>query len=243
MNEKSVPSSHWAWHLLGFALVVGGAVWAAALAVFATTFPAAVVSAIFALIAVFVLSGFARQYQGLPFGAANSITFFRASLIAFVGGFAAEPPMAGAPVWWIAAATAGIALLLDGVDGWVARRTERTTAFGARFDMEIDALAALILCVVLWRADLSGVWVILIGGMRYAFIAAGWLLPWMRRPLPPRQRRRVVCAIQGFLLVSCLVPILPTTVPSLLAGGALAATGASFLADTVWLIRRRREPV
>lgn len=228
---------------MGFTLVSGGVVWAAALAMFDTTFPAAVAVSIFSLIAVFVLSRFARQYQGLSFGAANSITFLRASLIAVVSAFAAEPPMAGTPIWWVAAATAGIALLLDGVDGWVARRTDRTTAFGARFDMEIDALAALVLCIVLWRAGLTSAWVIAIGGMRYAFMAGGWLLPWMRRPLPPRQRRRAICAVQGFLLVCCLMPILPPFMPPLLAGCALATTGGSFLADTVWLFSRRRDAV
>lgn len=243
MRQQDVPGIPIAAPLAALTLAAGASVWAAASTLFTTGLPVVVACAIFALVALFVLPGFARQRRGIAFGAANSITFFRASLIAFVGAFAAEPPMAGAPVWWIAAATAGIALLLDGVDGWVARRTDRTTAFGARFDMEIDALAALVLCVVLWRADLSGAWVILIGGMRYGFIAAGWLLPWMRRPLPPRQRRRAVCAIQGSLLVSCLMPILSPAVPPLLAGCALAATGASFLADTVWLFRHRREPV
>ena len=31
-----------------------------------------------------------------------------------------------------------------------------------------------------------------IGAARYAFLAAGWSLPWMREPLPPRYWRKVV---------------------------------------------------
>ena len=30
----------------------------------------------------------------------------------------------------------------------------------------------------------AGGWVLLIGAARYAFLVAGWALPWMREPLP-----------------------------------------------------------
>ena len=38
-----------------------------------------------------------------------------------------------------------LALVLDVVDGWVARRTRTSTAFGARFDGEVDAFLILVL--------------------------------------------------------------------------------------------------
>ena len=41
---------------------------------------------------------------------------------------------------------------LDGVDGWLARRSGIASAFGARFDMEIDALLILVLAVLAWRS-------------------------------------------------------------------------------------------
>lgn len=239
MHGQDLSRHHSRGPVIALALIAGLSVWTCAATLFQSAFAVTVACALFALVTVFALSEFARRHRDGPFGAANGITFFRASLIAFVAAFAAEPPAAGATAWWIAAGIAGIALLLDGVDGWVARRTDRATAFGARFDMEIDALAALVLCVVLWRAGFAGGWVLLIGGMRYIFVAAGWLLPWMRRPLPPRQRRRTVCAAQGFLLVASLVPALPTTAPAVLAAAALAATAASFLIDTAWLFRHR----
>ena len=40
-----------------------------------------------------------------------------------------------------------VALALDGVDGWVARRTRTVSALGARFDMEVDAFLVLMLSV------------------------------------------------------------------------------------------------
>ena len=45
-----------------------------------------------------------------------------------------------------------------------------------------------------------GWWVLAIGAMRYAYVAAGWVLPWLRRPAPPRYWCKVVAAIQGIVL-------------------------------------------
>ena len=33
--------------------------------------------------------------------------------------------------------------------------------------------------------------------LRYAFVAAGWVLPWMAATLPPRYWRKVVTAVAG----------------------------------------------
>ena len=41
-------------------------------------------------------------------------------------------------------AGAAAVVALDGVDGWIARRIGRTTVFGARFDMEVDAALMLV---------------------------------------------------------------------------------------------------
>ena len=47
-----------------------------------------------------------------------------------------------------------MALILDGVDGKVARRTGTSTALGARFDMEVDAFLILVLSV--YVLDVAG---------------------------------------------------------------------------------------
>lgn len=218
----------------------GLSVTTAAATLFASPGPALAAAALFALVAAIALPRHARRRPRPGFGVANGITLARAGLIAVVAAFAVEPPYPGDAAWWIAAAVAGVALLLDGVDGWIARRSARSSAFGARFDMETDALAALVLCVVLWRADRTGAWVLLIGALRYLFLLAGWLFAWMRRPLPPRERRRAVCAVQSLLLVLCLVPAWPAILPPIMGLAALTATVASFLIDTVWLWRHRR---
>jgi phosphatidylglycerophosphate synthase len=218
----------------------GLSVTTAAVALFASPGPTLAAAALFALVAAIALPRHARRRPRPGFGVANGITLARAGLIAVVAAFAVEPPPSEDFDWWIAAAVAGVALLLDGVDGWIARRTARSSAFGARFDMETDALAAFVLCLVLWRADRTGAWILLTGALRYLFLLAGWVFAWMRRPLPPHERRRAVCAVQGALLVLCLVPALPAIFPPILGLAALTATAASFLIDTVWLWRHRR---
>jgi phosphatidylglycerophosphate synthase len=218
------------------------ALWAAAMTLFSSAMPVLAAELIFACTAFLTLAGFARLRPRPAFGTANGITLFRSALIAVLAGHAIEAPDSDDAAWWVAVALAGTALLLDGADGWMARRSRTASAFGARFDMEVDALAALVLSIVLWQSGRMGAWILLIGLLRYLFVLAGWMFAAMRRPLPPSQRRRVVCALQGALLAACLVPDWPAEVAPVLGAFALAMTSASFLIDTAWLIRRRRDP-
>ena len=48
-------------------------------------------------------------------------------------------------------------------DGPAARRSGIASRFGARFDMETDALMILVLAVLAWRWDRAGAWVLLPG--------------------------------------------------------------------------------
>ena len=77
------------------------------------------------------------------------------------------------------------AVALDGVDGWLARRSGLSSDFGARYDMETDALLILVLAVLAWRQEKAGAWIVLAGAMRYLFVAAGYIWTWMTAPLPP----------------------------------------------------------
>ena len=93
---------------------------------------------------------------------------------------------------------AAAALMLDGADGWAARRQGLASAFGARFDMEVDAFAILVLTITAIRAHAVPGWVFAIGAMRYLYLAAALVLPLLRRPLPPRSiadRRRKTAEI------------------------------------------------
>src|ERR687897_859365 len=132
-------------------------------------------------------------------GPANLVTLTRAVLVGGVTALVVDRFAAGSSDVVVLVVVATAALLLDAVDGRVARRTNTVTALGARFDMETDAFLILVLSV--YVAPIVGPAVLAIGGMRYAYAAAGGVLPWLRAPLPTRYSAKVVAATQGVVLV------------------------------------------
>jgi phosphatidylglycerophosphate synthase len=196
-----------------------------------------IVKASVVLAAIVLLAHRARAHHPFPrFGPANQVTMVRAFLAAIVAGFIGEPSLPSAV--WIVAGAAAVATVLDGVDGWVARRTGMASAFGARFDMETDALLIQVLAILAWQYGKAGPWVLISGLLRYLFVAAGWVLPWMREPLFPSVRRKGICVVQtAGLILTILPPIVPPA-SEWLAAVSLAALVYSFLVDTLWLWRR-----
>jgi phosphatidylglycerophosphate synthase len=132
---------------------------------------------------------------------------------------------------------ASVALVLDAVDGQVARRTGTESGLGARFDMEVDAF--LILVLSLYVARSMGGWVVAIGAMRYLYVAASWALPWLRRRLPARYWRKVVAAIQGVVLVVAMAAVVPAAAAMAGVAVSLALLVESFGRDIAWQWRHR----
>jgi phosphatidylglycerophosphate synthase len=194
---------------------------------------------VFAVVAGFVLANVGAHHPFAHFGPANQITLARAALMAILAGLIGEQGEAafGAFAFALAVVTAS----LDAVDGRVARATGMASAFGARFDMETDAALLLVLAALAWQLDKAGAWVLASGLMRYAFVAAGAGVAWLRQPLPPSFRRKLVCAVQIAALVAVLAPVLAPPVTGVLAALALAALCHSFAADVIWLRRHSRE--
>lgn len=125
------------------------------------------------------------------------------------------------------------AVLLDAVDGRVARRSSSATPEGARLDMETDAAVLLILSIPLSLG--LGPWVLAIGAMRYVFLAASWWRAALRHPLKFSQFRRVVAGIQGVVLVACVIPVLPRPIALVATSAALVLLVLSFAKDVVTL--------
>ena len=171
-------------------------------------------------------------------GPAGWVTLTRGTLVVGVAALAAasfERPEAVATLVTLAL----VALALDFVDGWIARRTATESALGARLDGEVDAFLLLVLSVEV--APSAGAWVLAIGLARYAFLAAGWAVPWLRAPLPRRDWRKTVTAVQGVALVIAAAGIVPTTVSRILLAVALALLAESFGRDIWWLWRHRHD--
>jgi phosphatidylglycerophosphate synthase len=129
------------------------------------------------------------------------------------------------------------ALVLDGVDGRVARRTGTASALGARFDMEVDSMLILILSVHAVRS--VGWWVVIIGAARFLFLAAGLILPWMRKDLPFRYWAKVVAVIQAVVLIVVAAGVLPPMADKLLCLAAFALLVESFGRSVWWLATHR----
>ena len=177
-----------------------------------------------------------RNHAGPGIGAANRVTLARATLVLPVAALTLQPGMLvlEGVYWWVIALSTG-AMALDFVDGRVARSTGTSSAFGARFDMETDAFLLLALSVLAWQSGKVGLWVILIGGLRYLFVGTAYLWPALDGALPESFRRKAVCVAQGITLIACMVPFIGPTVSSGLTAMALAALVYSFAVDVRWL--------
>jgi phosphatidylglycerophosphate synthase len=188
-------------------------------------------------VALWAILGAAMRRTGIrTLGPADRVTLARAVLTGAVTALLVDGSSGAALT-----AVASGALVLDAMDGQVARRTGTVSRFGARFDMESDAFLILVLSV--HAAWIFGPWTLAIGAMRYVFVAVSWVLPWLRRELPPSRARKAVAASQGIVLVVAGSGVLP---PSVAFAGVAAALGVlawSFGRDVAWLWRHAARPV
>jgi phosphatidylglycerophosphate synthase len=170
---------------------------------------------------------------------ADWVTLTRAVLCAGVAGLVAASfvrPVSSTAVVTLSA----VALALDAVDGQVARRTGTATSLGGRFDGAVDAFLILLLSIVV--SQTYGSWVLIIGAAHYALLLAGWLIPWLAAPLPPRYWRKVVAAVQGIVL-TIAASGLPDRLTGMIAvAAALLLLAESFGHDVIWLYRTGAGP-
>jgi phosphatidylglycerophosphate synthase len=190
----------------------------------------------FGAAALLVLGRVGVHHPFPRFGAANFVTMLRVSLVAGVAGLIGEPP--SPRIAWLAIGGVVVVAVLDGVDGWLARRNGGTSSFGARFDMETDAALILILALLVWLHGKAGAWVIVCGLMRYGFVATGFVLPWMAGPLRSTMRGKSVAVGQLIGLGAALLPVVTVPISTTIAAVTLATLAWSFAVDIAWLKRQ-----
>jgi phosphatidylglycerophosphate synthase len=191
----------------------------------------------FAAAAILIVGRVGAHHPFPRFGAANVVTLLRVALVSAMAGLLGETPdrrMAS-----LAVAIVVVVAALDGVDGWLARRGGQSSAFGARFDMETDAALILILSLLVWQHGKAGAWVVACGLMRYAFVALGWVVPWMAGPLRSTIRGKSVAIGQFMGLAAALSPVVPVPFSNAVAALTLSALACSFAVDIAWLSRQR----
>ncbi len=175
-----------------------------------------------------------RGFPHEDLGLCNLVTLTRLTLAA-----ALLAPLVSASAPWVVFAVAAIALGMDGLDGWLARREGRVSEFGARFDMEVDSGLALILALNAWAAGTAGAIVLIIGLPRYAFALAAMALPWLNQPTPESFSRKVVCVLQIATLIALQLPPVAASLANPVVAVVATALIWSFGRDVLWLWRNK----
>jgi len=185
----------------------------------------------------------ARHSRARTFRVADVVTLVRGLGVCFLAGLALQALAGGltkrALLTMIIIST--LCLLLDGVDGRVARARSEASAFGARFDVETDAAMLAVLSVTVAALGIAGWWVLAIGAMRYGYVATSLLVPALRTPLPYRYSGKVIAVIQAVALLAALSVGLTHVEPWVSTTFLLAALAAlcwSFGSSVIWQLRR-----
>ncbi|MYZ50314.1 CDP-alcohol phosphatidyltransferase family protein [Propylenella binzhouense] len=196
------------------------------------------------VIAATVLAQAESHHRHERFGAPNVVTLLRGAVGLLLVAVLAERLAANVALLragdWPVVTAAGIAFALDWIDGPIARRRNLTSPFGARFDMEMDALCVLVVSAILVASAKVPLWALGIGATRYVFVAVGWAFPRLATPLPPSFRRKAVCVLQYVVLLAALAPPVGPRTASALACFGLAALVWSFAVDIGWILRQGR---
>lgn len=171
----------------------------------------------------------ARRYPHARIGLCNVLTVGRLAITAILASRVGMVP------GWFEVGLALAALSTDGVDGWAARRAQLVSRFGARLDMEVDSALALVLAL-LATAKL-GEWVLILGIMRYVWLAGCAIWPWLGGPLPDRFSRKAICVVQICTLIVIIAPDVPLEIATVAGLAAVGLLLWSFGRDAVWRAR------
>jgi phosphatidylglycerophosphate synthase len=154
------------------------------------------------------------------FGMANAVTLLRLTLVATLPTLFQQMPRLGF------ASFVPLLLVLDGVDGQLARSRGEVSAFGASLDMETDALTVMVLGLILWLRVGIGAWVLISGLWRYVYAITVAAVPSLGEAPPTRFGRSSFA-----VLMSCLTGgFLPVRyVPSILLAFGTALVSISFV--------------
>jgi phosphatidylglycerophosphate synthase len=170
-----------------------------------------------------------RWTPGGQFGAANALTALRLALI--LGLVPVSAPSPGK----VAASLALGVFALDGVDGFIARRRGEVSAFGAHFDLEVDALFVLVGSLLLYQHERLGAFILAAGLLRYVYVLLLAVVPAAGETPRSRLGRHGFSAI-AVALCAGLWPLAP--VYRQLSVAALALLAVSFATSLRSAFRR-----
>jgi phosphatidylglycerophosphate synthase len=156
-----------------------------------------------ASLAMLVRIGRGHYTPGGRFGSANAVTLLRLAMTALLALFGPRAPAPSAALW------VATVLVLDGVDGWIARRRGLASEFGALLDTECDALLVLVCALLLYLQGRLPAFVLLPGVLRYFYVTGIELFPSGGRQQPRSRLGRYGFAVLVVSYVASLWPIEP----------------------------------
>jgi phosphatidylglycerophosphate synthase len=125
----------------------------------------------------------------------------------------------------------GFLVILDGFDGYLARKFKQESTFGAYYDMETDALFVCIASLILLQKGIAGYWILIPAFMRYIYVALIYLLA-LNEQNDKRTTLGPVIAVVMFIAL-CISFVLPqntaTSVLEISSFLLLLSFGYSFL--------------
>lgn len=137
-----------------------------------------------------------------PFGGyANWVTMFRLAILLYIGIFYKDFENL------TIAYTAVLALTLDGVDGFLARKFKMTSSFGATLDGESDAFFVLLFSSLIYTLGYASVWILWAGVLRYLYVFVCYILWGQLLEEPVSYLRKVIAVV---IMAALLFPfVLP----------------------------------
>lgn len=144
---------------------------------------------------------------------------------------------------WIVTATISIALILDAVDGWMARKYQISSQYGRVIDMEVDHMTTSLLVAVSVMIVGIDAWFLVLNLLRPAYLLFGKQKLNEVEYRKPAQliRAKVIFALSQILLIINLAPILSIEVKSQLSLLNLILLTYSFGVDLILERRHHKE--
>jgi CDP-diacylglycerol--glycerol-3-phosphate 3-phosphatidyltransferase len=166
------------------------------------------------------------------FGVANVVTLLRGGLYATVAGFLVVP--ATTELAWVPALCYGVGVVLDRLDGMLARTIGEQTQLGTRLDMAFDTFGFVVapLLAVVWGQ--LPVWYLSISVARYVYLGGIRWRELRGRPVferPDSDLGKYLAGVQMVFITVALVPAVPTGLVFALAPFVLAASLSVFARD------------
>lgn len=162
-------------------------------------------------------------------GTANLLTALRGVLLLGVAGASDVLPP------YVSLSLGILILVLDGLDGYYARKHHTVSAFGDVLDKEVDALFVLTFAIIIVDQQWAGSWILLPGLLRYGYVVGLSLSEHPPSPTGPSFRRRFVGMwLMGTLLAPFALPSVVYT-PALIF--ATVTTSVSFMIDFYCALR------